>query len=109
VTPKKVKHRPMTPADVQTRLRAAAKFLDAATLYVKENDGASWQVAGANAVSAGIGRLTRSVGMFSATVLRAITTVMPSTCFHWQRVPIVSPESTLRRFSVTNPTTSTER
>jgi phosphotransferase system HPr-like phosphotransfer protein len=39
---------------VRTRLRAALKFLDAAAMFIDESDAASWQVAGANAVDAGI-------------------------------------------------------
>jgi hypothetical protein len=54
MTPKKIKHRDVTPAEVRTRLNAATKFLDAATMYIEDADAASWQVAGANAVSAGI-------------------------------------------------------
>jgi hypothetical protein len=51
---KRIKHRQMSASDVKIRLRAASKFLESALLFIDESDAASWQVAGSNAVSAGI-------------------------------------------------------
>lgn len=51
---KKVKHLQMSASAVGIRLRAASKFLESALMYIEETDAASWQVAGSNAVSAGI-------------------------------------------------------
>lgn len=48
------KRRTMNAAEVQIRLRAARKFLEAAEMYAEGDGPSDWQVAGANAVSAGI-------------------------------------------------------
>lgn len=44
----------MTAGDVQIRLLAARKFLEAAEMFLGDVEPSSWQVSGANAVSAGI-------------------------------------------------------
>ncbi|MFD4422022.1 hypothetical protein ACFWN7_11035 [Agromyces sp. NPDC058484] len=44
----------MGAAAIAARLADARKFLDAADLYIGEEDVASWKVAGSNAVNAGI-------------------------------------------------------
>ena len=54
MAPKKTKHRAMSASDVKIRMRAASKFLESAEMFIEEADAASWQVAGSNAVSAGI-------------------------------------------------------
>ena len=44
----------MDRAAIQTRLADARKFLEAAEMYVEDDDVSSWKVAGSNAVNAGI-------------------------------------------------------
>lgn len=48
------KRQSMDTAAIAARLADARKFLDAADLYLDEEDVASWKVAGSNAVNAGI-------------------------------------------------------
>ncbi|MDY7541790.1 hypothetical protein [Cryobacterium sp. 5B3] len=48
------KRQSMDRAAIQARLADARKFLDAAEMFVAEDDVSSWKVAGSNAVHAGI-------------------------------------------------------